>query len=258
MSCPGELELARALTHGSDEELAAHLATCASCRTAWDRARAAIELARELPVPQPSPARREEVRTAILAAAAAPAQRPRRRIWHAPAIVLAGAAGVVAYLATRASLPSVPHAHGTVRPHVGARYVISSVEPDEIIRLSDGALDVEVEPLHPGERFRVVVGTAELEVRGTAFRVTASAERLVEVTVAHGRVDLTPDRGAPSTLAAGQAWHAVVASTHPADAWRPGCRPEVRSGWLSPSQGSTATTAERRWSLAPFATQVSR
>src|SRR4029079_1851 len=80
---------------------------------------------------------------------------------------------------------------------------------DEIVQLSQGALEVEVEPLHPGERFRVMVGASALEVRGTAFRVTADAERLVEVAVMHGRVDLTPDHGAPATLAAGQAWHAM-------------------------------------------------
>jgi TolA-binding protein len=210
VTCPGELELARALSTGGDAELESHLASCASCRAAWDDARAAIELARELPVTMPSAAQREEMRTAILAAAAGPAQRSPRRAWRAPVIAAAAAAaGAIGYLALSAGAPPIAHTHGKLRPGPGARYVVTTVGHDEIVQLSEGALDIEVEPLHPGERFRVVVGASALEVRGTAFRVTADAEHLVEVAVAHGRVDLTPDHGAPATLAAGQAWHAM-------------------------------------------------
>jgi TolA-binding protein len=101
-----------------------------------------------------------------------------------------------------------------VRPHPGARWTARSAGPDESVRLGDGAIDVEVEPLHPGERFRVIVGDAELEVRGTAFTATARADRLVEVAVAHGRVDVVPvpgtALGAPATLTAGQSWHAAA------------------------------------------------
>jgi hypothetical protein len=215
MTCPGDIELARALAIGADAELAAHLGACETCRAAWDGARAAIELARALPAGVPPASRREEVRTAVLAAVGGLAEtgRPRRRAWIAPVIAGAAAAGAVGYLAlSHASAPVAGgHSHGTVRPHAGARYV-TSAGPDEIIRLSDGEIDVDVEPLHPGERFRVVVGTTELEVHGTAFTVTASAEHLVAVAVAHGRVDLHPDAGAPATLATGQSWHAAVAA----------------------------------------------
>jgi TolA-binding protein len=101
-----------------------------------------------------------------------------------------------------------------VRPHPGAQWTARSAGPDETVRLSDGAIDVEVEPLHPGERFRVIVGDAELEVRGTAFTATARAEHLVEVAVAHGRVDLVSAPGtalgATTTLTAGQSWRAAA------------------------------------------------
>src|SRR5262245_1526660 len=222
MTCPGDPELARALAAGGDPEIAAHLEACASCRAAWDATRAMIDLARELPVALPPPARREEVRTAVLAAAAGLAHRPARRSWRVPAIAAAAAAAVAGYLALARSPASelAHHSHGTIRPRPGARWTARSAGPDEIIQLSDGAIDVVVEPLHPGERFRVVIGDAELEVRGTAFTATARADRLVEVTVAHGRVDLvhTPGTapgaapgpasdmalGAPTTLTAGQ------------------------------------------------------
>ena len=217
MTCPGDIELARAVGSEPDAELAAHLETCTACRAAWDEAHAAIELARELPVALPSPSRREEVRTALLAAAADRAQRPARRTRVVPAIAGAAAAAVVGYLAiahtagpplASSSSAPAPHSHGTVRPHPGAHYAVRSIGPDEVIELRDGEIDIEVEPLHPGERFRVVVGRSELEVRGTAFRVTANAEQLVEVAVAHGRVDLSPGIGGPATLGAGQSWRA--------------------------------------------------
>ena len=217
MTCPGDIELSRAVSASApDPELAAHLAACATCRAAWDGTRAAIDLARELPVALPPASRREEVRTAVLAAAAGgPAQRPARRAWLGPAIAGAAAAGIAGYLAiSRAASPPPPphHAHGSVRPHPGARYLVSSIGPDEVIQLSDGAIDVDVEPLHPGERFRVLVGGDEIEVRGTAFTAIARGGHLTDVAVAHGRVDLTPDRGARSTIATGQVWHTAIAS----------------------------------------------
>lgn len=217
MTCPSEAELARALTAGAEPPIAAHLATCAACRQAWEGARQAIELARELPVALPANARREEVRTAVLAAAASVTRRPARRAWLAPVIAGAAAATLVGTLALPAEAPPpapAGHAHGTVRPRPGARYLASSAGPDEIVRLTDGAIDVEVEPLLPGERFRVIVGGDEIEVRGTAFTVTASEGRLVGVAVARGRVDVRPQAGAPAVLGTRQAWHApLVAET---------------------------------------------
>jgi hypothetical protein len=96
-----------------------------------------------------------------------------------------------------------------VHPHAGARYVAVSSSPDEVIQLVEGAIDVDVEPLRPGERFRVLVGDAELEVHGTTFTVSATEQHLVDVAVRHGRVDLRPSRGSAATLTAGQSWHAA-------------------------------------------------
>jgi TolA-binding protein len=275
MTCPGDLELARALAAGADPEIAAHLEACASCRAAHDRTRAMIELARELPVALPPPARREEVRTAVLAAAAGLAHRPARRAWRIPAIAGAAAAAAVAVYLGSARSPAAEvavahHAHGTVRPHPGARWSVRSVGPDEVVALGDGAIDVEVEPLRPGERFRVVIGDAELEVRGTAFTVTASADHLIEVAVAHGRVDLVsisgsapgaagPAAGAPTTLTAGQSWHAAIAAAPVArDSWSPAERspaalppppappgPLPRSPAAAPPRPHRATAAAR-------------
>jgi tetratricopeptide (TPR) repeat protein len=51
------------------------------------------------------------------------------------------------------------------------------------------------------------VGRTEIEVRGTAFTVTASADQLTEVAVVRGRVEVKPEAGEPAVLVAGQSWH---------------------------------------------------
>lgn len=251
MICPGELERARALACGSDPELDAHLGACAACRAAWDGERAAIELVRDLPVALPPPERREEVRTAVLAAAASVGARPaRRRRWVLA--IAAAAAGGAGYLAIARFAEPARHAHGTVHPLAGARYTVSASGRDEVVRLSDGAIDVEVEPLHPGERFRVVIGGAELEVRGTVFHVAAHADQLVEVAVARGRVDVRPAAGAPAMLTAGESWRPAAArvavapvAAAPAAAAPPASRLPV------PAPRVTTTAAPRRLDRMP-------
>ncbi len=214
MACPDELALTRASCEPEDPEIAAHVTGCAPCREIWTGMANAIELARRVPVAMPSSERREEIRTAILAAsglraplARARSPQPRRR-W-ASAIALAAAAAVVIVIATRPRGPEVAtHTHGTVRAHGAAQFVARSSSPDEIVALYDGVIDVEVAPLHAGERFRVVTADSEIEVRGTAFEVTAQLGRLVGVTVIHGLVEVRPIMGAPTMLGAGQSWTA--------------------------------------------------
>ncbi|HEX3482020.1 MAG TPA: FecR domain-containing protein [Kofleriaceae bacterium] len=274
MTCPGDAELARALAAGGDPEIAAHLEACAICRAVWDATRATIELARELPIALPPPARREEVRTAVLAAAQGLAHRPARRAWRVPAIAAAAAAVAGTLALARSPAPGLAHhAHGTVHPRPGARWTARSAGPDEIVELGDGAIDVEVEPLHPGERFRVIVGDAELEVRGTAFTAIARAERLIEVAVAHGRVDLVhapgalpgTALGAPATLTAGQWWHAAAdaVAAAPVSAQAPPVVPAARESVeqppapapprapAAPPQRPHRATAAARRELAP-------
>jgi len=257
MTCPSALELSRARTLGVDPAIAAHLAGCAACRDHWDATTAAIDLARELPVAIPPAARREEVRTAVLAASATVAGPSTRRTWIAPAIAGAMAAGVLIYVAVPGGSPPARHAHGAVRPRAGAHYDTSWSGATEVVRLSDGVIDIEVEPLAAGERFLVVVGGAEIEVRGTVFSVAASARHLVDVVVSRGHVDVRPETGPSATLAAGQSWHvtAMPAPSPPvaAAAPRPTPAPPVRPVLLSPPAGAPPAprAVDRRASAAP-------
>jgi TolA-binding protein len=93
-----------------------------------------------------------------------------------------------------------------VQPHPGARHTQTAGPPDQIVRLSEGTLTVSVAPLGPGERFRVLVGRAEVEVHGTAFDVTARANRLVEVRVLRGRVAVRPEGRGAVLLSPGERW----------------------------------------------------
>jgi hypothetical protein len=103
--------------------------------------------------------------------------------------------------------PPEPRA-AAVQPHPGARFVHTAGPPDQIVRLSEGTLTVSVSPLGPGERFRVLVGDAEVEVHGTAFDVTARANRLAEVRVLRGRVAVRPEGRGAVLLSPGERWGA--------------------------------------------------
>ncbi|CAN5712336.1 hypothetical protein BH11MYX3_BH11MYX3_45610 [soil metagenome] len=244
MACPDELALTRAISEPEDAEIAAHVAACAVCRESWAGMAKAIELARRIPVAMPSAERREEMRTAILAAgglrvplAPARSSQPRRR-WAA-AITLAAAAAVVIVVVMRPRATEVSvHTHGTVRAHGAAQFVARSSSPDEIVSLHDGVIDVEVAPLHAGERFRVVTADSEIEVRGTAFEVTATLGRLVGVTVTHGLVEVRPISGARTMLGAGESWTAPpvrTASVTPVPA------PTVPAAITAPAVRATAS-----------------
>jgi hypothetical protein len=183
---------------------------------------AALAALRDAPLDVPCAAHREEVRTALLARAQPPAHARSRR-WLA--VPLAAAAAVLAIVAWPApalhavALPVLPPlpSRGHVHPFPGAVFTAGSHVPDEIVTLHDGTIHVDVDPLRTGERFRVLVGTSEVEVRGTAFDVTADHDRLVGVHVLHGRVEVRPSAGrATVLLAAGGDWtDAPIAVTEP-------------------------------------------
>jgi hypothetical protein len=194
---------------------------------------AALAALRDAPLDVPDAAHREEVRTALLARARPP-EHARSRRWLA--LPLAAAASVIAVVAWPApvlhavALPVLPPlpARGHVHPLPGAVFTSSSHVPDEIVTLHDGTIHLDVDPLHSGERFRVIVGTSEIEVRGTAFEVTADHDRLVDVHVLHGRVEVRPLGRQVVVLGAGGDWTetplAVVEPTPP-----PPPRPRVRA-----------------------------
>ena len=186
-------------------------------------------LARDLPADVPSAERREEVRTAILASLVA--QEPRRRSWLRPVLIAAalGAAGAALVVGGRALLvPARPSTSGgavaqvyraRIFAHPGARFVRAWASPDEIVRLTEGAITVEVGRLAANERFRVITGDGEVEVRGTAFDVAAENDRLAAVRVMTGRVQVRAGDAQATEIGPGERWQARrVAASAPASA----------------------------------------
>ncbi|HEX4511319.1 MAG TPA: FecR domain-containing protein, partial [Burkholderiaceae bacterium] len=210
----------------------ARLGGCDACRARWDRLAQAVRIARALPANIPSQAHREQIRVELLARAEAswrrPARMPVTKVALAAAAVVTLAAGL-AVLRMRAT-PQPLRSHVTIHGQLAAKYAIATAPPDETVRLHDGAITLDVEPLRPQERFRVLVGDDEVEVRGTSFEVIAAAERLVSVSVTRGHVDVRPHGGSTTSLGPGQSWVAepivVTPSPQPASAPDPAPEPE--------------------------------
>ncbi|HEY4186014.1 MAG TPA: FecR domain-containing protein [Polyangia bacterium] len=211
--CPSELDLSRALRGTVDPVLTSHLATCTRCRAIWTGLERTVRLARDLPVNIPSAAHREEVRAALLAAAGMSPVRearaiPRRVAWAAGLALSLSLVAAVFLIVGASTRSRAPRAHATV--HARSRtadFVLASPPPDELVKLRDGTISLDVEPLGPKERFRVLVGADEIEVRGTSFEVTAEAEQLIQVSVTRGHVNVV-HRGESQLLGPGQSWRA--------------------------------------------------
>jgi TolA-binding protein len=213
-ACPDATALSPAPKPGTDNKLSRHLRTCARCQRTGSDLEQAIALARTVPANLPPAARREELRVALLAAAGIePVTAARRTAWMGIVAVLAGSAVVALWLGHRRHEPLVARSHAFLAPRVGARYAVISPQPRETVRLWEGELALEVDPLGPGEQFIVEVGDGEVEVRGTKFDVVARADRLVRVEVMHGRVEVRPNGAALVVLEAGQVWTAPAQRT---------------------------------------------
>ena len=97
----------------------------------------------------------------------------------------------------------------TVLPESEARFSRASADGTEIVTLDDGAIDLSVRHLDAGERFLVKTGDAEVEVRGTVFRVDASDRHLKSVAVVEGKVEVR-FRGVAHLLTANERWDRPV------------------------------------------------
>lgn len=205
MKCPTPTGLERAFF--DDEAVTmAHARQCERCSAELAEIERFRALGPDLPYDALDADRLEEIRTALVSGPA-PQRAVRRSRWYAVAVGVAAAA-IVGFLA----LPSTPTRRGHVRGHDGALFTADRAQPDEIIRLSSGTITVDVDPLEGGERFRVVTGDAEIEVRGTTFDVIARDDRLESVVVTSGRV-VVRTAGREVVLAAGDRYDATPIRT---------------------------------------------
>jgi hypothetical protein len=123
-----------------------------------------------------------------------PVLRERRSTWPvagAAAILIAVVSMVALFTSHRPPTAQAPRPNrATINVLELASYWVIRPQPDEIVRLVEGTIEVDVDHLEPGERFRVVTKDAEIEVRGTTFEVTALGDRLEEVRVLRGVVEV--------------------------------------------------------------------
>ncbi len=212
-SCPSPVDLERGFW-SDDEGLREHISSCVNCRHEWSSIGAMRTLAQQVDVPPASHETSEQLRESLVASPPPTAKLPSRRYRGMVASFAAAAAVVLAVVAgdrlrTETPVPAIQvPVRGRLLAQPGALYLRVSSQPNEIVRVTEGRLTIDVSPLRAGERFRVIAGDAEVEVRGTAFDVTVREDRLVAVRVHHGVVVVRPAGTVEIELHANDVWHA--------------------------------------------------
>lgn len=198
-------ELLRLRDAGDTDAIEALLRACPECATAWRELEALTALGQALPSHAPTDARRESVRTRILAQVEAPPARRHGLVWTAAAaLLLIAVAGWSLWSPQGAQDP----VWAQVTPAPGADFQRQRTAAVETVVLRDGVIAVYVSPRSTDTQVRILTADAELFVRGTRFSVAADAGRLTRVEVISGQVELRP-RGRPTVqLADGARWDA--------------------------------------------------
>jgi TolA-binding protein len=272
--CPPAWKLTRASSseaRDADIDIEAHLAACASCAAEYEAHRALVAAARTFAAPAGMSNESRAAIAARLLAAPPETRRPRRTAPGRGAIVFTAAAAValaiggVATLhrrggreppatASRTAASSTRPSRASIRAIGNARFSRAQPPPDEIVRLDDGRIELDVIPLAVGERFRVITGDGEVEVRGTSFEVLAAGRSLRSVSVSRGRVEVRAGGGL-AVLDPGDRWEqAAPAAPAPAAAEAaPPAAPARRAPSFRPRATQPASAAEsalfdRGWS----------
>jgi ferric-dicitrate binding protein FerR (iron transport regulator) len=226
-----------------------HLASCAEC----------AELARTLdrigdalraPLPTATPLEHQRARAGLLERASAVDLQPAGvRSFAKPMMAMAMAAAVLlaiglGWIGGRATAPEArtltahrmprpPHLAApetSIKPSNDARFERTREGAVEVVTLATGALDVTVRPLAQGERFVVRTGDAEIDVRGTAFRVEADRGKIRGVVVAQGTVEVRY-AGFSAVIPAGGSWKASAdaptSAPKPAETASPSAAPSA-------------------------------
>jgi TolA-binding protein len=261
-ACPSVLELERAY-FSADAGVAEHVKGCAACGAEWARIASLAELAREIEAPPAEQERRERIRT-MLVTRAAPERSRVRWPWAADrsrerwpwAVAIAAVVVVAGLMIDRGAtvvdpvseLPVIQR--GRIHALDDARFWTARAQPDEIVRLVGGSISIDVDALEPNERFRVVTGDGEVEVRGTTFDVTAAEDRLREVRVLRGTVEVRWE-GDASILHDGERWHAPEPADDRASAQAKDVAPRARSQRSVHVDPSVRGPAERKVHVDP-------
>ena len=179
---------------------------------------------RALAASEPTPQRAARVKADLLAEAEHVAQRSRRPDRRLLGVGVAAAAiGVVTTTAlwierSTAPAPAPASSTATVIASGAATFerVLHPETRDELVRLQDGRIRVDVARLVPSRRVVVECDDARIVVRGTSFQVAVVRGRLQQVRVFSGRVEVQLEGQAPRVLSSGDDFRAPAA--HPDNA----------------------------------------
>ena len=201
-----------------------HAAVCAACGAAL-RDLARIREAVRAPLPHATPLVHQRARNALLRRATAlptarvrGAQRGALMALAAAALMLAGLSGwAFGRVTSPEGRPAVAqHLHDpraaletSVRPSGGARFERSSGGGLDVVTLASGALDVRVGRLVAGDRLVLRTADAELEGRGSAFRIEADQGKIRGVVVSSGSVEVRY-AGFSAIIPSGGSWRATT------------------------------------------------
>lgn len=199
-------------------EVLAHATRCAGCEARRRERALRREALDALPDGAPDELASRRLRARLVSSALrreAPRNPPWRAVLAAAGVVVAVALGalVVRTPTTEALSPGETRLGeaGALRPAAGARWSVRDEGGDTRVRLEDGAITLRVRHRRPGERFRVLLRDAEVEVRGTRFEVVARGGLLRAVRVDEGLVAVRRRGDAEQLLAAGSRYAAPEA-----------------------------------------------
>jgi len=220
--CMVQTELERWVLEGChvpcSQEHARHAETCASCAGFIEEIRSLREVYAQLPERSLSDEQHARVRDQLVAAATAQrldsphqatAFAPRWALVAGLALALTGASFAAFRRSTAVSTePAPPSAAEVTLVDSAIGHTIQSA-PNEVYELVQGLAEFRVNHLPDKQRFRVLVGDEQVEVRGTRFQVLVEQRHFAAVKVFEGRVELTR-AGRSLTLDAGQNWVAAL------------------------------------------------
>ncbi len=256
MSCPTDEQLAAAVA-GEADDAAAHAARCARCTAAIELDRELITLARAIPVPALSAARRMALAAETLARAEAGGHRGRNIAVTAGLAIAAGFALIVLVTrepasppSLRVAMPEVPQlAHeAVVTPPVTRQTGLSNESPSppapaiphplrpssiassdgefdrarvrdrDTIQLRDGTLVVDARGRAP---VSVVVGGTTIAIDESRAKLVVVGGVIVATHVFSGSVEIAaPNRR--TKLAAGETWTPPASPATSLEAFRAG------------------------------------
>lgn len=276
--CPSFDALSAVFSGNGDGDVRAHSQACLRCQNVLADLAAMKAAGQSMPCSEASEAEVARAQDALIDAARRSRRRPTPVMWPAAAVA-AIAASLITFVVVGGSevaAPSVSPSTQTDRAPVAAspapRATVaadeqtrfehftrhsegSQLDRDEVVRLTQGTVRLSVEKLRPTERFRVIAGDGEVEVRGTEFTVTADGDRLESVRVISGRVVVRVG-GLERVLGANDRWRrgeATEAERAFADAWermRGGDLPAAADGFatvLQHADGGELSEDARYW-----------